>query len=178
MKRQRRLNKHFLTGLVCILGFILFTTGLYLCFSEANAQNQEKEQVNTVELYSQNTQTASVQNSELTDYYSLQNGVNGVSVTPSWQYLDKASGGFIDLPSFGKKLNINDTLQLTVSYNHVSKNKIISHNNTARYQMPEELIFIDGDWHPFYTQDVAKTKAGNQYHIQNSGNKSTARLPD
>lgn len=161
MKRQRRLNKHFLTGLVCILGFILFTTGLYLCFSEANAQNQEKEQVNTVELYSQNTQTASVQDSELTDYYSLQNGVNGVSVTSSWQYLDKASGGFIDLPSFGKKLNINDTLQLTVSYNHVSKSEIISHNNTARYQMPEELIFIDGNWHPFYTQDVARAKAGN-----------------
>ena len=161
MKRQRKLNKHFLTGLVYILGFILFTTGLYLCFSEANAQNQEKEQFNTVELYSQNTQTTSVQDSELTDYYSLQNGVNGVSVTPSWQYLDKASGSFIDLPSFGKKLDINDTLQLTVSYNHVSKSEIISHNNTARYQMPEELIFVDGDWHPFYTQDVAKTKAGN-----------------
>ena len=161
MKRQRKLNKHFLTGLVCILGFILFTTGLYLCFSEANAQNQENEQINTVELYSQNTQTTSVQDSELTDYYSLQNGVNGVSVTPSWQYLDKASGSFIDLPSFGKKLDINDALQLTVSYNHVSKSEITSHNNTARYQMPKELIFVDGDWHPFYTQDVAKTKAGN-----------------
>lgn len=154
--RKRKVVKRFSLISFCLAFTALLACGAFFVLPKVNAQSSTENIINT---YNSKEETRAVSDDEIEKFYELEDSKDGVTITPSWQYLDKTTGGFVNLPS-DKKLNINDTLQLTVNYTHVAKSNITSHNNTIRYKMPEELSFVDSGWRDFYSQNDSTKKAG------------------